>query len=137
MRDAAALARSAASLTGCRFRLHGRDPSTGLDCVGVVVASLRASDLPCQLPTGYQLRTGQWPDADSWATRNNFTAADGSCRPGDVLLMVSGPSQLHMAVVAMDPSWIVEAHAGLRKVVLSPLPDPATIFRRWRLGAKG
>ena len=34
--SAQALAEAAAALVGSRFRLHGRDPATGLDCIGGV-----------------------------------------------------------------------------------------------------
>ena len=40
----AALAAAAESLVGTRFRLHGRDPDTGLDCVGLLAASLAAKE---------------------------------------------------------------------------------------------
>jgi cell wall-associated NlpC family hydrolase len=36
------LATAAETLVGSRFRLHGRDPETGLDCVGVVAAAMAA-----------------------------------------------------------------------------------------------
>ena len=40
-------ARAAEALAGARFRLHGRDRSTGLDCVGLVGLALaeREADL--------------------------------------------------------------------------------------------
>jgi len=87
----------------------------------------------CELPTGYLLRTGTWPDADAWAQRHSFLPVGGPARPGDVLLMSPGPGQLHLAVVSPDPAMIVEAHALLRKVVLGPAPSPATVLRHWRL----
>ena len=44
-----ALAEAALGLLGVPFRLHGRDPATGLDCVGLVAEALR--------------RAGRRPDA--------------------------------------------------------------------------
>ena len=38
-----ALARAAAGCLGVRFRLHGRDPATGLDCLGLLGAALVAT----------------------------------------------------------------------------------------------
>jgi len=133
MDEEQAFARAALDLVGAKFRLHGRSPETGLDCVGVVVAGLRAIGRRCELPTGYLLRTGTWPDADAWAQRHSFLPVGGPARPGDVLLMSPGPGQLHLAVVSPDPAMIIEAHALLRKVVLGPAPSPATVLRHWRL----
>ena len=42
----AAIIAAARAAIGARFRLHGRDPATGLDCVGLVAcAAPRAGDL--------------------------------------------------------------------------------------------
>ncbi len=38
-----AFAEAAESLVGIRFRLFGRDPAYGLDCVGLVAAALARS----------------------------------------------------------------------------------------------
>ncbi|MBC7159085.1 MAG: peptidoglycan endopeptidase, partial [Porphyrobacter sp.] len=51
-----ALAEAALALVGVRFRLHGRDPTRGLDCVGVVVAALAAVGRVAHLPARYSLR---------------------------------------------------------------------------------
>lgn len=120
-------------MVGAPFRLHGRDAATGLDCVGLVVAAIRASGRTCELPTGYRLRTGQWPDVDQWAGRNGFRPASGALAPGDVVLSTPGPGQLHMAIVHEDTLKVVEAHAGLRKVVLGAAPAADALVRRWCL----
>ena len=49
-------ARAAEALAGARFRLHGRDRSTGLDCVGLVGLALADIGMPVQFPAGYRLR---------------------------------------------------------------------------------
>ena len=36
-----ALACAAESYIGARFRLHGRDPVTGFDCLGLVLVAMR------------------------------------------------------------------------------------------------
>jgi hypothetical protein len=42
------------------------------------------------------------------------------------------PCQFHFAI-AVTAARIVHAHAGLRKVVLGPLPDAWPVVGRWRL----
>ena len=133
MNGPAAFAEAALGLVGTPYRLHGRSAATGLDCVGVIAAALRGSGHGCDLPTGYRLRTGEWAGADDWAARNNFGPATGELEVGDVLMLSPGPGQLHLAVIGPDPTKIVEAHAGLRKVVLNPSPRAHAALRRWRL----
>lgn len=127
-----AFAQAAEALVGCRFRLHGRRPETGVDCVGLVVAALDACGQRCELPTGYRIRTGEWPDADTWAERNGFEPATQECRTGDVLLVRPGPGQLHVLVVGPDPERMIEAHAGLQRVVRSRAPAAGAIVGHWR-----
>ena len=42
-RSGAAIAAAARALVGVPFRLQGRDPALGLDCVGLVGAAMRAA----------------------------------------------------------------------------------------------
>ncbi|KQM20287.1 hypothetical protein ASE49_17215 [Novosphingobium sp. Leaf2] len=116
-----ALAEAARRLIGTPFRLHGRDPEIGLDCVGVLAAALTAIGQPARLPTGYTLRCRTVPDVAAVAARIGMAAAGGTPQAGDVLLVRTGPCQLHLAI-AITADTIVHAHAGLRKVVLSALP---------------
>ena len=44
---AESLALAAEALEGAPFRLHGRDPVTGLDCIGVLAQSLEAFGQKC------------------------------------------------------------------------------------------
>jgi cell wall-associated NlpC family hydrolase len=133
MSEAAKLSQAALALIGTPFRLHGRLPDHGLDCVGVIAAAMRIAGRECELPTGYRLRTGEWPDADDWAMRHGFVPATGPCHAGDILMVRPGPAQLHLAIVRPDATGVVEAHASLRKVVLGPLPPAHSIQRTWRL----
>lgn len=118
--EAAALA-----LVGAPFRLHGRDGGTGLDCVGVV--SL-ATGRPA--PTGYALR-----GADPAGVRELIEAAGlravQDAAPGDVVLMRTGPGQLHLGVRTLR--GLVHADAGLRRVVERPGRPEWEILGQWRL----
>lgn len=122
MTDPVAAARS---VVGSRFRLHGREPASGLDCVGLIAWALDLSDVA----SGYPLRSG---DADAVA---NLIAAAGLSRAddrraGDVLLCRAGPGQLHLAIWTGD--GVVHADAVLRRVVERPGPVAWPVIGIWR-----
>lgn len=126
------LARAAEELAGVPFRLHGRDPATGLDCVGVVAAAFAACGRRPRKPHGYGLRNRA---VDGWlalAEDAGLVNAQGGQRPGDVVLVRPGPGQHHLLVVLAGDRF-VHAHAGLRRVVIQPGPLSWPIERRWRL----
>ena len=126
------LARAAASLEGRPWRLHGRDPATGLDCIGLLAAALDQAGRPVDLPTGYPLRLSR---LDGWLpdpAALGFAPAQGSNQPGDVVLLQLGPAQIHLAIAAPEAGWI-HAHAGLRKVVHQPALPPGALLGHWRL----
>ena len=85
------LARAAEALVGAPFRLHGRDPATGLDCIGVLAISLAACGRPVHLPAGYALRTRALPQLDTFVAGCGLEAATGPPLPGDALLLRVGP----------------------------------------------
>lgn len=116
------VAARALALVGAPFRLHGRDPVHGLDCVGVVALATGHA-----VPGGYALRGG---NADAVTARIDAVLArsDGAS-PGDVLLMAAGPGQLHLAVRVEN--GIVHADAGLRRVVMRPGEPPWPLLAAW------
>ena len=115
---------AARAAVGARFRLHGRDPVSGLDCVG-----LAALALGIEAPTGYALRGG---DADEVSTRLDamLARADGMAA-GDLLLLRTGPGQLHLAI--RTEGGVVHADAGLRRVVERPGALPWPVLGSWRV----
>ncbi|MGI9376444.1 MAG: C40 family peptidase [Tsuneonella suprasediminis] len=117
--SAARIAQAAERLVGVPFRLHGRDPASGLDCVGVVGAALSAARGPVELPIGYALRNTSSGDYRAWAARAGLIPASGPVEPGDILLVRPGPAQLHL-LVAVCGDRFVHAHVGLRRVVATP-----------------
>ncbi len=127
-----ALAYAARSLIGTRFRLHGRDPAGGLDCVGLVAAALAAIGRNGAAPLAYGLRNSSIADALDYARRAGLEETEGPIRPGDVLLMQSGPAQQHLLVAAAANRFI-HAHAGLRRVVETPCLPVWPLLRHWRL----
>jgi cell wall-associated NlpC family hydrolase len=126
-----ALARAAERLVGGPFRLHGRDPATGLDCVGLVAAALAAIGARPVTPSGYSLRNltvSQWIH---YAEQSGLVAAPGTVRAGDVLLIALSHCQHHLAI-AVGATSVIHAHAGLRRIVRQPL-EPAWCFAaKWR-----
>ena len=128
-----ALARAALTLEGIAWRLHGRDPAHGLDCIGLLSAAMTRAGQPIALPGGYPLRLtaldGWLPDPLALG----FVEAATPVCPGDVVLIRPGPAQFHLAIALADDGreWI-HAHAGLRRVIRSSaLPGP--MVGHWRL----
>lgn len=127
-----ALAQAARGLIGTRFLLHGRDPATGLDCIGVLAAALVAIGREPALPNGYALRTREPAGVDDIARRCGLIAAAPPARAGDVLLARVGGCQFHL-LLAVGGERFVHAHAAMRRVVLHDGQPDWPILGRWRL----
>lgn len=127
------LATAAEGLVGCRFRLHGREPATGLDCIGVLSVALKAIGRAVEFPSGYQLRTAEFPSLPQLARSHGFAVAEGTVQPGDVLFTRPGPAQLHLMIAGTTHPSFVEAHAGLGKVIVRRAEPDCTTLQRWRL----
>jgi cell wall-associated NlpC family hydrolase len=126
------LAAAAEQLVGAPFRLHGREPASGLDCVGVLAAALAACGKAARLPNGYALRNRVLPQLGAFVSGSGFAAAAGPIEPGDALLVQAGPGQVHL-LVAAGCGGFIHAHAGLRRVVrCHGLPD-WPVIAHWRL----
>lgn len=127
-----ALATAALDLIGCPFRLHGRDPATGLDCIGLACAALALTGRHPIAPGGYALRNleiGRWLPL---AEQSGLMPASGAVQAGDVLLIALGFAQHHL-VIAVDAASVVHAHAGLRRVVRQPRDPAWQVSAMWRL----
>ncbi|MAF61282.1 MAG: hypothetical protein CL680_07445 [Blastomonas sp.] len=133
MDDGHRLAPAALDLVGCPFRLHGRDPATGLDCVGLVAASLERIGRGVDAPCDYRLSGGCLDRFDGWAAMCGLdrVAQNAPGAPGDVLLCEPGVGQFH--VLVDGDALLVHAHIGLGRVVAAPSPSPWPVRRRWRL----
>ena len=132
MSDAQAFAEAAERLIGTPFRLHGRDPEFGLDCVGLVAVAMRAIGREPITPEGYCLanrRIDHWlalAETGGWRTTLCET------NPGDLVLVHPAPTRSHLLICGPKDNFI-HAHAGLRRVVSTPSPLAWKIARQWRL----
>lgn len=108
---------------GAPFRLHGRDPATGLDCVGLVAWAAEVD-----APTGYRLRGGV-PDRVA-AALDVCAQRIADPLPGDVALFAVGAGQLHLGV--LSGAGLIHADASLRRVALRPGPLPWPTLGVWR-----
>jgi cell wall-associated NlpC family hydrolase len=130
----AQLAEAARALVGAPFRLHGRDPASGLDCVGVLAASLVSCGRPVHVPQGYALRNRTLPRLDAFVSACGLVPAEGPALPGDVLLVRAGPGQFHL-LISTGAQRCIHAHASLRRVVEADLPPHWPLVEHWRLTA--
>jgi cell wall-associated NlpC family hydrolase len=125
------LAAEALALAGVPFRLRGRDPATGLDCVGLVALAAARAGLSVGPLPDYALRGTDPAQATRALAAAGFDLATGMAAQGDLLLAQSGPMQLHLMIRAAG--GLVHAHAGLGRVVLMPAPSPWPLLGQWRL----
>lgn len=124
-------AAAAEALAGAPFRLGGRDPAMGLDCVGLVACALDGADAPA----GYALRNSDLTRHLAFATRAGFAPASGAIARGDLILAVPGPAQHHL-LVALAPARFVHAHAGLRRAAIHHGALPWPVLAHWRLSTR-
>ena len=128
-----AFSAAAESFAGTPFRFRGRDPESGLDCVGLVAAALAASGRAAAPLAPYAMRQTDFSAQIAGAARAGFREAGGPAEPGDLLLVRPGAGQVHLLVVGLQ-GGLVHAHAGLGQVVVTPPPCPWPVERHWRLG---
>ena len=110
------IVRRARSLVGVRFRSQGRDPTVGLDCVGVI---LNVFDIGAAgVRRDYRLR-GSHGDEVEMALAAHFRRvrlAQG--QGGDVILLAVREDQPHLAIHCGKS--FIHADARLRRVVETP-----------------
>lgn len=125
-------AAAAEAQLGASFRLGGRDPKTGVDCVGLIACALGTE---MAAPVGYAFRNSCIARHLEFAAHAGLKPATGRGARGDVVLAVPGPAQHHL-LVALGPDRFVHAHAGLRRVALHHGPLPWPELARWRLASE-
>ncbi len=105
----------ARALIGRRFRLHGRDPASGLDCVGLIVCACPAIAHP---PDGYALRGGSEAGFAAMFVANAMKRREGAPCAGDILLLQPSAAQFHLGIWSGES--LIHADGVLRRVVETP-----------------
>lgn len=124
------IALRARALVGTRFRPQGRDPRSGLDCVGTAASA--AGIAPERIRRDYALRGPGLVEVEHGLCDLGCLPVPGdAAEPGDVIVCLAGPQQIHL-VIATDGGF-VHADARVRLVVERPLPLPWPVLGVWRL----
>ena len=124
------IAQAARSMVGVPFRPQGRDPAYGLDCVGLAAAALAKEGIRADLPRGYPQRGGVAGEIIARIDALGLTPLEaGTAGEGDLLLMLAGPAQYHLAI--RTAGGFVHADAGLRRVVETPGEPRWPVLRAW------
>lgn len=119
------MAIDARAFVGAPFRLHGRDPATGLDCVGVAALVFGVANVP----RGYSVRTADGAGAAALIDAAGLKRVRRDPVAGDLVLITSGPAQCHLAV--MTDAGFVHADAGIGRVVETPGRLPWPVIAIW------
>ncbi len=119
---------------GTPFAHRGRLVGIGLDCAGVILASLAACGLPKQEPAPY----GPFPGGVLHSLANHFVPVDGGLRrPGDVVAIMWGEEPRHLAVItevcAAGDDVITHALARIGRVASHHLRMPFQAHSHWCL----
>ena len=130
---AAVIAARAVSQIGVRFKLHGRLAGHALDCAGLTAYAIQPFGNGVIVPQDYFLRGDFEEKIETYLDNSNCIRLPPETQIlcGDILLLQVAASQQHLAI--MSEKGIVHAHAGLRKVVLTPLPLPWQLRAIWRI----
>ncbi len=118
-------------MVGVRFRPQGHEPATGLDCVGLVWAAYDAAGRRLVRPDGYPLRGWTRARVEAGLVGAGFVPVTDGVRIGDVALLALGAGQFHLGLMAADR--MIHAHAGLRRVVETPVDEALSDAALWRL----
>lgn len=123
---------AALALVGTRYRLHGRTVEQGLDCVGLVALAYTQAGLRfAPPPDDYRLRGDAHARVAVLLEQSCFSRIDGGVwLHGDVLLLHVGSGQQHL--ILASPHAHIHAHAGLRRVVMTPGAPVGEVLGQWR-----
>jgi hypothetical protein len=118
----------ARALLGVPFRPQGRDPGTGVDCIGLIIEAFA-------IPTtgvrrDYRLRGDHRSEIEAGLLGLFRWVARTQCRPGDVMLLSVAPEQWHLAI--RSSAGFIHADAKIGRVVETPGRPPWKLVRVFR-----
>lgn len=126
-----AIVTAARALVGTMFRPQGRGPD-GLDCVGLAARAAADAGVSAQVRHDLPLRGLRVSEADDLLRGAGCSpVAMGQLCAGDLLMRSVAVRQIHVAL--WTGAGVIEAHAGLRRVVERPLAASETWCAAWRL----
>ena len=106
----------AAALVGTPYRAQGREPGSGLDCVGLVLVACGFG--PGEVRRDYRPRGDHGAELRTELLRRFRKVSGKERRVGDLCLLAVAPDQLHLAI--FTARGFVHADMRLRKVVETP-----------------
>lgn len=126
--QSAAIVAAARSCVGTRFRVQGRMPGVGLDCIGVALVAAAAVGIRCVTPR-YAI------GGDGEAALDVALAALGCMaielpEAGDLVVVAPAPNRRHLGIATS--LGMIHAHAGLRRVVEAPVDPCWARVGTWR-----
>jgi len=130
---AAAIVVAARGCVGTRFRLQGRTPGLGLDCIGVVLAAAQGAGVRLADRRDYRLGGDGQGDLDRALAAQLIPVPVPAA--GDVLAFAPAAGTRHLGV--WTGVTLVHAHAGLRRVVEGPVDPGWRALGAWRLPVAG
>ncbi|HUG46432.1 MAG TPA: peptidoglycan endopeptidase [Sphingomicrobium sp.] len=120
--------RRARSLVGTRFRPQGRDPRTGLDCIGLVLC---AFDLGAgEFRKDYRLRGAHLREVEEALAQRFRRVSARRSRAADIFLCRISADQTHLAINCGES--FIHADARIRRVVETPGRPEWTIVAAFR-----
>lgn len=125
----AAIAAARAGL-GTRFRVQGRLIGVGLDCVGVALLAAAGAGLRLGPVPPYALG-GDHDDLLAQTLRALGLRRVRRPRPADLVEFALAPGHRHLALIT--ERGILQAHAGLGRVVEGPMPADWPVVAWWAL----
>lgn len=111
------LADLAAKYRGVRFVHQGRNPESGLDCVGYVACVIRDYGLDLEIPADYK----ELPSADlvaEMAGKLLKKIPEHAAEIGDICVVAEGANRRgrHLAIIANRGTfWVADKSAGVRR----------------------
>ncbi len=133
---------AARSCVGAPFRLQGREPATGLDCIGLVLFAARAIGFTCYADAHYCLTENPTRLDDALLASALTPLGFTDIAAGDVLRFIAGGTPLHLGIATgvgvihadvrfrrvvehdLDETWSLRLVGAYRFPLVSLIPDP-------------